>query len=173
MPTPLRFLNDTLTIRPAHPGDAAAIARVYVDSWRETYRGLIPQAYLDSMSYAAHERRWRASFAAGGWAFVAEVEKRVVGLAAGGSCRTRGAFGGELFVLYVLGFFHNRGVGRGLFDATQIELARRGHGDMLVRVLATNPSRGFYEHLGGDRVGDSFCEIGGVRLKELAYGWRD
>ena len=173
MPTPLRFLNQTLLVRPARPIDSPAIARVYVDSWRETYQGLIPQPYLDAMSYAVHERRWRQTFAAGGWGFVAEVDKRVVGLASGGRCRTRGAFTGEMFVLYVRATHHGLGVGRALFDATQLELARRGHGDMLVRVLATNPSRGFYEHLGGEPVGETCCEVAGARLKELAYGWRD
>jgi GNAT superfamily N-acetyltransferase len=172
MPTPLRFFNQTLMIRPGRPVDSGAIARVYVDSWRETYRGLIPQPYLDAMSYAVHERRWRQTLT-GGWAFVAEVDKRVVGLASGGRCRSRGSFTGELFVLYVLASHHGLGVGRALFDATQLELARRGHGSMLVRVLATNPARGFYEHLGGELVGESSCEIAGARLKELAYGWRD
>lgn len=39
-----------LTIRPAEIGDAAAIARVHVDTWRTTYGGIIPQAYLDTMT---------------------------------------------------------------------------------------------------------------------------
>ena len=66
-----------------------------------------------------------------------------------------------------------RGVGRALFDATYFELARRGHPDMLVWVLATNPARRFYEHLGGEPAGENFCDIGGARLKEVGYGWRD
>ena len=35
--------NDALVIRRARPGDAAALARVQVQSWREAYRGIIPQ----------------------------------------------------------------------------------------------------------------------------------
>ena len=35
-----------LTIRPAEIDDAAAIARVHVDTWRSTYAGIIPQHYL-------------------------------------------------------------------------------------------------------------------------------
>ena len=39
----------TITIRPATAADAAQIARVRVDCWRSTYRGLVPDAYLDGM----------------------------------------------------------------------------------------------------------------------------
>lgn len=168
-----RFFNDAVALRPVRPADASAVARVYVDTWRDAYRGLIPQTYLDSMSHALHERRWRQAFAAGGWGFVAELDRRIVGFASGGRCRSRGRWSGELFVLYVLPPWQGRGVGRALFDATHYELARRGHSDMLVWVLATNPARRFYEHLGGEPAGENVCEIGGARLRELAYGWRD
>jgi GNAT superfamily N-acetyltransferase len=173
MPLPLRYINDALVVRPARPADAGTIARVYVDTWRHTYRGLLPQPFLDSMSYAGHERRWRQTLAAGGWGFVAEMDRRVVGFASGGRCRSRGSWSGELFVLYVLAPWQGHGIGRALFDATHFELARRGHGDMLVWVLASNPARHFYEHLGGEPAGDNFCEVGGVRHREVAYGWRD
>lgn len=168
-----RFFNDAVALRPVRPADAPAVARVYVDTWRDAYRGLIPQAYLDSMSHALHERRWRQAFAAGGWGFVAELDRRIVGFASGGRCRSRGRWTGELFVLYVLPPWQGRGVGRALFDATYFELARRGHPDMLVWVLSTNPARRFYEHLGGEPAGENFCDIGGARLKEVGYGWRD
>jgi hypothetical protein len=36
-------------IRAAVPEDALAVARVHVRSWQVAYRGLIAQAYLDSL----------------------------------------------------------------------------------------------------------------------------
>src|SRR5438270_13538350 len=45
----MRSEISSILIRPAGAGDAEAIARVRVDSWRATYRGMIPQAYLDAM----------------------------------------------------------------------------------------------------------------------------
>jgi GNAT superfamily N-acetyltransferase len=171
MALPLRFLDEALGIRSARPADAAVLARVYVDSWRETYRGVIPQDYLEGMSYATHERRWRQTLAAGGWGFVAELDNRVVGFASGGRCRSLGRWSGELFVLYVLSAWQGRGIGRALFDATHFELARRGHPDMLVWVLAENRACRFYEHLGGVASGQNTCEVGTARLVEVAYGW--
>jgi hypothetical protein len=44
---------------------------------------------------------------------------------------------------------------------------------MLVWVLRDNPSRGFYEALGGEYVREQAITIGGANLIELAYGWPD
>ncbi len=164
---------EDLTVRPARSLDAPALARVQVDSWRESYRGIIPQAYLDGLSYSAHERQWRRTLGARGWGFLAVWQGQIVGLASGGRCRSLKGFSGELYVLYLLRGYQGRGIGRALFDAVHHELARRGHADTMVWVLADNPARGFYERLGGELAGEASCVIGGARLREVAYGWRD
>jgi len=170
---PSSTARNVARIRRAQPDDAAAIARVYVDSWREAYAGLVPQSYLDSLSYSAFERHWRRTFAGRGWAFVAELENEVVGLASGGRCRRQNIAAGEIYVLYVLKVHHRKGIGRALFDACHLELARRGYGDTLVWVLSANPARRFYERLGGQFVSENDVTIGGTKLREVAYIWRD
>ena len=52
-------------------------------------------------------------------------------------------------------------------------LAGSGVRGMVVWVLAGNPSRSFYEALGGQHVSVKPVTIGGVRLEEVAYGWPD
>jgi GNAT superfamily N-acetyltransferase len=165
--------NDALIVRRARATDARVIARVHVQSWREAYRGLIPQAYLDQLSVAAHERQWSRTFADGGWAFVAEWEGRVVGFASGGLSRGHRQITGELYLLYVLRAHHGQGVGRALFDACHFELARRGHQGLLVWVLADNGARRFYERLGGAPAGEAKVAIAGGQLREVAYVWLD
>jgi GNAT superfamily N-acetyltransferase len=174
MPFLVPHRHDALVIRRAGPADAAAIARVHVQSWREAYHALIPQPYLDQLSLSAHERQWRRGFADGGWAFVAEWERRVVGFGSGGLSRGRRDISGELYVLYVLDACHRRGVGRALFDACHYELARCGHRGLLARVLAGNePARRFYERLGGELAAEGSVAIAGTRLREVTYVWRD
>ena len=50
-------MPDALTIRPATPYDAQAIARIRVQGWRFAYQGLISQDYLDSLSVAEDTER--------------------------------------------------------------------------------------------------------------------
>ena len=52
-------MPDALTIRPATPYDAQAIARIRVQGWRFAYQGLISQDYLDSLSVAEDAERMR------------------------------------------------------------------------------------------------------------------
>ena len=44
-------MKSEVTIRPAEISDALGIARVHVNAWRETYKGIIPDSVLDALSY--------------------------------------------------------------------------------------------------------------------------
>lgn len=163
-------------VRRAVSRDAAAIARVYVESWRSTYAGIIPAAYLDRLSPERQTRGWRRQIAVpGNVTLVAEMAGAgVIGFANGGPERSgnRNWFA-ELYVLYLLDAHQRHGVGRQLVTAFAAELASIGLLRMLVWVLAENPARGFYQSLGGQLIGERFTEVGGAKLTEVAYGWRD
>ena len=73
-------------VRVAAAADAPAIARVRIDAWRSTYRGMIPDAYLDGMSVDESEAHWRRILQAAPGrfsVFVAAEGDTVVGFAAG------------------------------------------------------------------------------------------
>jgi GNAT superfamily N-acetyltransferase len=77
-----------VSVRPALPGDAAAIARVQAVTWRTAYRELLPAAVLDEWDDDAAEAAWRAAAEApptpGHGLLVAVEGDQVVGLAAYG-----------------------------------------------------------------------------------------
>ena len=182
--------RDRPFVREARPADVAAIARVHVDTWRTTYRGIVPDAHLDALSYEARERFWTyalgriaAAVEAGETAgdaraaglFVAEAPGgEVVGFASCGREATGDPeYPGELYAIYVLDAWQGHGLGRRLAQAVADRLAAAGLRAMLVWVLADNPMRRFYEALGGRLVRRKQVEIGGVALDEVAYGWSD
>ena len=47
-----------IILREATASDARGIARVHVESWKTTYRGLIADEYIDSIFYADREQLW-------------------------------------------------------------------------------------------------------------------
>lgn len=67
-------------IMAARVGDAAALARVHVATWRAAYAGLLPDELLRSLSVAEPEANWVTAIGDGPAAGVATV----VALAAGG-----------------------------------------------------------------------------------------
>ena len=48
-----------MQIREATMAKVAAIARVHVESWRTTYKGLLPDDYLANLTYEQRESLWR------------------------------------------------------------------------------------------------------------------
>jgi ribosomal protein S18 acetylase RimI-like enzyme len=162
-------------VRPAHPGDAAAIARVHVESWRTTYRDLLPAEFLASLSESGYTERWhRVIGDASSRVFVVEEDGEVVGFASCGRERAgESGFAGELYAIYVLESMQRRGHGRELVRAGVGGLREMGLKDMIIWVLRDNaPARRFYERLGGTYVRKQPITIGPATLEEVSYGWR-
>ena len=162
-------------IRPADVGDAPAVARVHVETWRTAYRGLLPDDYLAALDEAGYAERWGRTLGAGmGRVYVAEDEGQVVGFASGGRERAgEDGFSGELYAIYVLQTAERRGHGRRLVQAVVQGLRDLRLSDMVVWVLRDNHhARHFYERLGGGYVRSQPITIGSASLQEVSYGWR-
>lgn len=171
-------MEHSTTIRPATPADAPGIARVHVQAWRETYRGILPDDFLEAMSVERRENYWRrvlAPPATRTQVYVADADDGgVVGFVAGGPERNDIAgYDGEIYAIYLLKAYHGRGMGRQLFDRAMAGLAAAGYAAVGLWVLENNPTRGFYEHLGGQPAGRQYTKIGDSDYPEVAYGWRD
>lgn len=170
-----------LALRPAGLADAGAIARLHVATWRATYAGILPEAYLVSMREVPQMRQWRGTLSrrqAGESVLVAEVESadgaEIVGFGSCGPARACGlAYRGEVYTLYVGEDWQNRGVGRALLSALFADLSGREYPDAVIWVLSANPSRYFYQAMGGQPVGERRETFAGAVLGESAYGWPD
>jgi GNAT superfamily N-acetyltransferase len=165
-----------MLIRKASPTDAAAIARVHVDSWCTTYAGIVPADYLANLSYARREQSWRDLLSAptlSGCVYVAAQDTgEIVGFASGGPERSGNAvYRGELYAIYLLAHYQRQGLGRRLSTALIQRLLQCGLSSMLVWVLAANPGRAFYATLGGQQIYEKEITIGAAPLIEVAYGW--
>ncbi len=181
-----------IRIRRGAKADAASIGRVHVETWQAAYAGLLPDSLLAAMSDVRQSAWWSRLLADPGEArgvFVADdQEMGVVGFGSCGpvrdppegldpstSLRTGGRESrvGEVYTLYVEPDFQNQGLGRRLLDALFRQLRADGCDTAVLWMLADNPSRFFYEGLGGERIGQRVDTMAGVDVEELAFGWRD
>ena len=166
---------DEIMIVAAGPGDSAALARVHVRAWRETYVGLLPAAYLAQMNPATHARRWRRLLMASPSpeiVLAAEGRDGLVGYCAGHP-RADGAMV-EVSTLYLLRGVQKCGLGRRLLSAMARVFRDRGATSLILWVLNGNSAaRGFYEHLGGLPVAERTVQGWGGGLRETAYSWSD
>ncbi len=164
-----------LKIRKATASDARRIAIVQVDSWRTTYKNIVPDDYLKNMSVDRREDVW-ASMIPNHTVYVAETESgEIVGFAGGGKERTGNypPYKGELYAIYLLESHQRKGLGKQLVAPIARDLVDVGIYSMIVMVLKDNNSKYFYESLGAKLIGEKDIEIGGKQLLELVYGWDD
>jgi ribosomal protein S18 acetylase RimI-like enzyme len=167
----------SFVVFPAGPTDAEDLARVHVASWRETYRGLLSDAFLARMSEPGFSRRFRRDLADHklGVMLAAADRYGLVGYAQGGPSRRRVAGEAEIATLYVLRQAQGHGLGAQLMRQTARALAAQGATSLLISVLRDNlRARGFYEHLGGEpEAPRREPGPGGQLLYEVAYAWPD
>jgi ribosomal protein S18 acetylase RimI-like enzyme len=167
----------TVSIRKARLEDAAGIAHVHVDSWRTTYKGLVPDAYLAGLSEERSLQRWQGYLEQpDSFLFVSESSPgNINGFIAAGENRLAGSeYKGEIHAIYLVQSAQRKGAGRMLFFNAVETLCSRRIFSMLLWVLKENfPSRKFYEAMGGIYLFEQPILIGGQQLIEVAYGWKD
>lgn len=167
----------SFVVFPAGPSDAEDLARVHVASWRETYRGLLPDAFLARMSEAGFTRRFHRALTYPGDSITLAAADRygLVGYAQGGPSRRAAPGEAEIATLYVLRQAQGQGLGARMMAETARALAARGATSLMISVLRDNiRARGFYEHLGGaPEAARQEPGPGGRLLYEVAYRWAD
>ncbi|HTT82341.1 MAG TPA: GNAT family N-acetyltransferase [Rhizomicrobium sp.] len=163
-------------IRAARPDDAAAVARVYVESWHDTYAAILPKRLLCAMTPQGQTARWRAAIAANRreQVLVAESSRHgVVGMSSLGPSRDAAlGYDGEVYTLYVDPGFLGRGAGRALLRSGFANLRARGFSSCMVWAHARNPARFFYEAMGGRLIAERVQHMMGDAVPEAAFGWR-
>ena len=169
--------------RSAQRENAAGIARVGVASWQTTYPGLVPDEVIRART-DCEERRDKISQH---WeradpricCYVAEDTDeaeglQIVGYAFGGpNSEPDGIHSGELKAIYLLASHQKRGIGQRLVALVAQHLVAQGLQAMLAWCVTANPSRSFYEQIGGQFVRASFWQTNGYSIPEVAYGWAD
>jgi L-amino acid N-acyltransferase YncA len=164
-----------MVIRKAEEGDESGIARVHVESWKTTYKGIIKDEILNNLSVERREEHWKGTIGRGEVLYVSINEDgRITGFATGGKSRSiEYSYDGELYAIYILEEFQHKGIGRQLISKVANNLSELGYQSMIVWVLSQNPSKTVYERLGAVSFDSKEIEIGGESLKEDVLVWKD
>jgi GNAT superfamily N-acetyltransferase len=162
-------------IRPAQPGDATAIAHVQVESWRSTYRGIVPDAFLEALDKNARAGYWDVHLTDPATPIlIAEDGAGIFGFISGGAIRDAvDSYEAELYAIYLLKTHQKQGAGRALIRDLAAALHAQGFENMIVWALEANPAVEFYKRLGAVPLTSKSIHIGGKDLPEMALGWPD
>jgi GNAT superfamily N-acetyltransferase len=151
----------TVELREAVLEDLVGVVAVFLDCWRQSYRGVLPDRLVDQMTDDAAYALWRRVLSASGATVVVAVRDGVVlgvmRYALDGSI-------GLVHSLYVSPDARGLGLGRRLLERAAADLASAHASAATLWVFADNaPSIGFYAACGWlpdgvTRVQDEFGE---------------
>jgi GNAT superfamily N-acetyltransferase len=162
-------------IREATVEDADGIALAHTESWRASYRGILPDSILDRIDVGQRvTTRRRILKDRSVFQLVAFdlTHGDIVGFCDAGLSRRHVQFAGELYAIYLVQHAKRHGLGQQLFERVTIWLRANGMESMIVWVLENNAhARGFYEAMGGHQHMRLQTSVGGFPVVELGYVW--
>jgi GNAT superfamily N-acetyltransferase len=161
-------------LREACLGDALAVARVHVDTWRAAYTGIVPDTVLAGLCVDSHAGKWSTAIEKREpelW--VAETQGAIVGWAAFSASRDADAPAacGELQAIYVARSWWACGLGSALLAHSCWRLKQRGFERMTLWVLQANEGAiHFYQACGlAPDGGSKQFELANKSLTEVRY----
>lgn len=165
-----------MIIRKANVDDAKGIAKVHVDSWKSTYKEIIPKEYLDNLSYEKRTKLWEINIGEKENFVVTAVDTdgKVIGFADAWK-RNRNTEDKtiDLTSIYLLESYQGKGIGKQLLKEVFKHFKDQGYEKVFVDVLEDNPTKLFYEYYGAELVETVKIKIGNKILNELIYKWND
>ncbi len=149
--------------------DRKEISKIYEESWKSAYKGMIPQHYLDSIP----EGRWVSNIDNTSQKTMLCIDNGIiVGTSSFCASRLEQFHGwGEIVSIYFLPEYMGKGYGKHLLQSVINELKKMDYHNIFLWVLEENVrARHFYEKNGFSSSGDYLSDnIGGKDLREVRY----
>lgn len=163
------------SIRDARLSDAAAIARVHIESSRDAYAPLAkdwPSPDLLARTVAWTSRLEASQTDPTRVDLVAEVEASVVAFISAGSVRRKDAGADvEVYVIHVLPGHRGKSVGSQLWSAASQQVRGEALRAMYVDTFAELRCCSFYEARGGEVVSRAPRAFHGAAVTDVVYFW--
>ena len=159
-------MKNEMMIRNAEKEDVRQIAEILVEDWQKVYRGIMDDAFLDSMSadlrYEIEIKRYEKYLVAAdgheilGYAWLEPTAEEPA------DC--------EVIALYVRYSKRNNGIGKLLMQYAKEYFREAGNAKMIVWCLKdNNESRRFYKKAGGKEFRAGSHNWGGKEYEMISY----
>lgn len=155
-----------------------AVAGIHVASFRDAYRGVLPDGFIVSLRVETSQRMWEGTYAK--FPDNISVAQAPDGLVTGFCCSgptvdidKNEGYEFEIYGLHVRRDYRRRGIGACLLRAALLRARDQyGASSAIVWTLLGLPlSCKFYEREGGAIVKRGTWQLGRERIPEVAYGW--
>lgn len=163
-----------LKIRKANPEDAKVILDINIKSWKDTYKNVFSEDYLnhlcsDPNDYANAIKKNQQKIKDNNNFYVAIVKDKIIGFCSfGASKKDIKPLAGEIYALYVDKKYQGLGIGKALFNQVKQELSQK-YNEIIVSCLVKNDANAFYKKMNCTKIGNCNFVLDGNNYEENLY----
>ena len=149
--------------------DQSQMAKIKIDVWRETYKNIIDDEYLNNLDLKKQTQKYFRSFDEyKDRVLVAVKNKEILGYSCFDAKTNSVKYDSELVSIYIKD--RNRGIGTALFNETVKELLSKNKKTMIIWCLKENKNAiKFYKKLGGVITESKQAKIGDKYYEEYCF----
>ncbi len=163
-----------MIIREAKLEDAKEIAKVHVSSWQTSYKGMMSDEFLQNLSVEKRTDLWINNLQRDeNIVIVAIVNDKMIGFVCGSQVKEGEypSYDGDVTAIYFYEEYQGKGYGKELLQTLFEKFKMKGYRNAIVKVLADNKSRYFYEHSGAKYIDQCDIQIAGGQAALRTYAW--
>ncbi len=162
-------------IRKAKENDIETISKIYVDSRRRTYKNILPNDYLNSLTYAQAEKKWTEYLENNNNVIFVHLDDTgtITSLSASKPYKhIKKCF--YLDSLHVSPEFQSKGVGKSLIIKTAEFALENGYDSMSISFLRGNDkAEKIYQYLGAVYLNDIITYFDNTSAMSTVLIWKD
>ena len=155
-------------IRQAEIEDAKEIVRINIKSWKDTYKNIFPEEFLNSLD-SKYEDTVEKCINKINEYIVATIDNKVVGFARFGMNKKEyNDEYSEIYALYVDNEFRNNNIGKKILEYA-FNILKNNYKYCLISTIVENRANSFYQKNGGTKITESDFILLGKQYKENVY----
>ena len=168
---------DNIIIEKMKEEDIQQVAKILIDSWKIAYKDIIDKTFLQSLTLEEKIQKLKEEYKIKEYTIARNKNtNEIVGVTRFGKRLDEldrfTEYDGEIYALYVKPGLLRKKIGSKLLLYAKEKLKEQGNHKMIIWCLKENqPSRMFYEGMGGILLGEKMRNIGGKDYPLVGYGY--
>ena len=169
---------DNIIIEKMKEEDIEQVAKILIDSWKIAYKDIIDKIFLQNLSLEEKIQTLNEEYKTRTHMIARNKDtNEIVGVTRFGKRLDEldrfTEYDGEIYALYVKPGLLRKKIGSKLLQYAKERVKEQGNHKMIIWCLKENePSRKFYESMGGILLGEKMHNIGGKNYPLVGYGYQ-
>lgn len=160
----------SINIRKVTINDLRIISNIHVDTWRNSYKGILSNNFLANLSYDKQLEKWLNRLIYNNnnneFMYLIEYNSEIVGFS---SANITDSYDGYINTIYIKNEYQKKGLGKKLFLFIKRKLNELGARRIFLWCFEENKNKNFYLKLNGRIVNQQIVNLDNKSIREIQF----